>query len=48
VRRLLIAEHGPTAVEDAVMVGLIVVAMIVLVRSMSQRVSGSCPRPAAR
>ncbi len=39
LRQFLESEDGPTAVEYAVMVGLIVVAIIAVVRSMSQSTS---------
>ena len=41
IQRFLADEGGPTAVEYAVMVGLIVVAIIAVVTAMSKRVSGT-------
>ncbi len=41
IQRFLADESGPTAVEYAVMVGLIVVAIIAVVTAMSKRVSGT-------
>jgi pilus assembly protein Flp/PilA len=41
VRRFLTSEDGPTAVEYAVMLALIVVAIIVVVQKLGQTVSGT-------
>jgi pilus assembly protein Flp/PilA len=41
VRRFLESEDGPTAVEYAVMLGLIVVAIITIVGNLAQSVSGT-------
>jgi pilus assembly protein Flp/PilA len=41
VRRFLTSEDGPTAVEYAVMLGLIVVAIIGVVTNLAQSVSGT-------
>ena len=41
VRRFLASEDGPTAVEYAVMVGLIVVAIIGVVTSLASSISGT-------
>jgi pilus assembly protein Flp/PilA len=41
IRRFLISEDGPTAVEYAVMLGLIVVAIIGVVTSLASSMSGT-------
>jgi pilus assembly protein Flp/PilA len=41
IQRFLTSEDGPTAVEYAVMVGLIVVACIAVVTGLSQKMSGT-------
>ncbi len=41
VRRFLISEDGPTAVEYAVMLALILVACIAIVTSLGTSVSGT-------
>jgi pilus assembly protein Flp/PilA len=41
VRRFLVSEDGPTAVEYAVMLGLIVVAIVTIVTSLASKVSGT-------
>ena len=41
VRRFLASEDGPTAVEYAVMLGLIVVAIVVVVGKLATSVSGT-------
>jgi pilus assembly protein Flp/PilA len=41
VRRFLTSEDGPTAVEYAVMLGLIVVAIIAVVSSLATSMSGT-------
>ena len=41
VRRFLVSEDGPTAVEYAVMLGLIVVAIVVVVGNLATSVSGT-------
>jgi pilus assembly protein Flp/PilA len=41
VRRFLVYEDGPTAVEYAVMLALILVACITIVTSLGQAVSGT-------
>jgi pilus assembly protein Flp/PilA len=41
VRRFLVSEDGPTAVEYAVMLGLIVVAIVVVVGKLATSVSGT-------
>ncbi len=41
VRRFLVSEDGPTAVEYAVMLGLIVVAIVSIVGSLATAVSGT-------
>jgi len=41
VRRFLVSEDGPTAVEYAVMLGLIVVAIVTIVGSLAKSVSGT-------
>ncbi len=41
VRRFLVSEDGPTAVEYAVMLALIVVACITVISSLSKSVSGT-------
>ena len=40
-RRFLVSEDGPTAVEYAVMLALILVACITIVTSLGQSVSGT-------
>jgi len=39
VRRFLVSEDGPTAVEYAVLVGLIVVALVTVVKNMAGSLS---------
>jgi pilus assembly protein Flp/PilA len=41
VQRFLTSEDGPTAVEYAVMLGLIVVAIVGVVGSLAKSVSGT-------
>jgi pilus assembly protein Flp/PilA len=41
IRRFLTSEDGPTAVEYAVMLGLIVVAIIAVVTSLASSMSGT-------
>jgi pilus assembly protein Flp/PilA len=41
VSRFLVSEDGPTAVEYAVMLGLIIVALVGIVGSLAQSVSGT-------
>lgn len=41
IRRFIASEDGPTAVEYAVMVGLIVVAIIGVVTSLASSMSGT-------
>ena len=41
VKKFLVSEDGPTAVEYAVMLALILVACIAIVRSLGQSVSGT-------
>ena len=41
VRRFLVSEDGPTAVEYAVMLGLIVVAIITVVGNLAKSVSST-------
>jgi pilus assembly protein Flp/PilA len=41
VRRFVVSEDGPTAVEYAVMLGLIVVAIVGVVSSLAKSVSGT-------
>jgi pilus assembly protein Flp/PilA len=41
VRRFLTSDDGPTAVEYAVMLGLIVVAIIAVVSSLATSMSGT-------
>ena len=41
VRRFLVSEDGPTAVEYAVMLALILVACITIVTSLGSSVSGT-------
>jgi pilus assembly protein Flp/PilA len=41
VRRFLMSEDGPTAVEYAVMLALILVACITIVTTLGQSVSGT-------
>ncbi len=41
IRRFLTSEDGPTAVEYAVMLGLIVVAIIGVVTSLASSMSGT-------
>jgi len=40
-RRFIASEDGPTAVEYAVMLGLIVVAIVTIVQSLATSVSGT-------
>ncbi len=41
LRHFLSSEDGPTAVEYAVMLGLIVVAIVTIVQSLATSVSGT-------
>ncbi|HWE39084.1 MAG TPA: Flp family type IVb pilin [Isosphaeraceae bacterium] len=41
IRRFLTSEDGPTAVEYAVMLALILVACIAIVTSLGQSISGT-------
>jgi pilus assembly protein Flp/PilA len=41
VRGFLTSEDGPTAVEYAVMVGLIAVALVAIVTSLGKSISGT-------
>lgn len=41
VRRFLTSEDGPTAVEYAVMLALITVALVTVVKGLSSSVSGT-------
>ncbi|MGO9465598.1 MAG: Flp family type IVb pilin [Isosphaeraceae bacterium] len=41
VQKFLSSEEGPTAVEYAVMLGLIVVAIVTIVKSLATSVSGT-------
>ena len=41
VQRFLVSEDGPTAVEYAVMLGLIVVAIVTIVGNLATAVSGT-------
>ena len=41
VRRFVVSEDGPTAVEYAVMLGLIVVAIVGVVSSLAKSISGT-------
>jgi pilus assembly protein Flp/PilA len=41
VRRFLISEDGPTAVEYAVMLALILVACITIISTLGQSISGT-------
>jgi pilus assembly protein Flp/PilA len=41
VRRFLICEDGPTAVEYAVMLALITVALVTVIQGLSSSVSGT-------
>ena len=41
VRRFLTSEDGPTAVEYAVMLALITVALVAVVKNLSSSVSGT-------
>ena len=41
VRRLLVSEDGPTAVEYAVMLALIVVACVTIVKNLGTTISGT-------
>jgi pilus assembly protein Flp/PilA len=41
ISRFLVSEDGPTAVEYAVMLGLIVVAAVGVVTSLTKSVSGT-------
>jgi len=41
VRRFLISEDGPTAVEYAVMLALITVALVTVVKGLSSSISGT-------
>ena len=41
VRQFLVSEDGPTAVEYAVMLGLIVVAIVGIVKTLGTSISGT-------
>jgi pilus assembly protein Flp/PilA len=41
VRRFLTSEDGPTAVEYAVLVGLIVIGIVAVVGSLAKSISGT-------
>jgi pilus assembly protein Flp/PilA len=41
IRRFLVSEDGPTAVEYAVMLGLIVVAIVAVVGNLATSISGT-------
>jgi pilus assembly protein Flp/PilA len=41
VRRFLVSEDGPTAVEYAVLMGLIVVAIATVVKNLATSISGT-------
>jgi len=41
VRRFLVSEDGPTAVEYAVMLALIVVACVTIVKNLGTSISGT-------
>jgi pilus assembly protein Flp/PilA len=41
VRRFVVSEDGPTAVEYAVMVGLIVLAIVTVVKNLASSISGT-------
>jgi pilus assembly protein Flp/PilA len=41
VRQFIVSEDGPTAVEYAVMLGLIVVAIVAVVKGLATSVSGT-------
>jgi pilus assembly protein Flp/PilA len=41
VRRFLMSEEGPTAVEYAVMLALIVAAIVTIVTNLGKKVSGT-------
>ena len=41
IQRFLTSEDGPTAVEYAVMVGLIAVALVAIVTSLGKSISGT-------
>jgi pilus assembly protein Flp/PilA len=41
VQRFLVNEDGPTAVEYAVLVGLIILALVTVISNMASSVSGS-------
>ncbi len=41
ISQFLVSEDGPTAVEYAVMLGLIVVAIVGVVSSLAQSISGT-------
>jgi pilus assembly protein Flp/PilA len=41
VRRFLVSEDGPTAVEYAVMLALIIMACVTIVKNLGSSVSGS-------
>ena len=41
VRRFIVSEDGPTAVEYAVMMGLIVVAIAAVVGNLAKSISGT-------
>jgi len=41
VQRFLVSEDGPTAVEYAVMLALIVVACVTIVKSLGTSISGT-------
>jgi pilus assembly protein Flp/PilA len=41
VRRFLVSEDGPTAVEYAVMLALIIVACVTIVKNLGTSISGT-------
>ena len=41
VRRFLVSEDGPTAVEYAVMLALIIVACVTIVKNLGKSISGT-------
>jgi pilus assembly protein Flp/PilA len=41
VRRLVVSEDGPTAVEYAVMLALIIVACVAIVQNLGTSISGT-------
>jgi pilus assembly protein Flp/PilA len=41
IHRFLVSEDGPTAVEYAVMLALIIVACVTIVKNLGQSISGT-------